>query len=159
MGNGSSDLADATLRGAAWVGASRFGGKLLFFVSTLLLARLLSQEDFGVAAYAITLITLFSSVPGLGLVTVYVLDLPHGRRYLTEQDASDLGLDAAGTHRLALENLRQNFPREMVTDALAGDGGTAVAGVATQEHHRLRRCGGVGHDHRPRRGGRRGCLQ
>jgi O-antigen/teichoic acid export membrane protein len=45
-------IAGAALRGAGWVGASRFGGKLLFFVSTLLLARLLDKEDFGVAASA-----------------------------------------------------------------------------------------------------------
>jgi O-antigen/teichoic acid export membrane protein len=54
------------------VGASRFGGKLLFFVSTLLLARLLDKEDFGVAAYAITLITLIASVPGLGLAPALI---------------------------------------------------------------------------------------
>lgn len=60
-------LAHSALRGTAWTGASELSGKLLFFVSTLLLARLLDQADFGVAAYAITVITLFSSIPALGL--------------------------------------------------------------------------------------------
>jgi PST family polysaccharide transporter len=39
----------------------------MFFASTLLLARLLVPEDFGVAGYAITLIVLFGSLPELGL--------------------------------------------------------------------------------------------
>ena len=60
-------LARSALRGTAWTGASQLSGKLLFFISTLILARLLDQTDFGVAAYAITVITLFSAVPSLGL--------------------------------------------------------------------------------------------
>lgn len=60
-------LARSALRGTAWTGASQLSGKLLFFLSTVLLARLLDQDDFGVAAYAITVITLFSAVPALGL--------------------------------------------------------------------------------------------
>jgi O-antigen/teichoic acid export membrane protein len=60
-------LARTALRGTAWVGASRLSGKILFFLSTVLLARMLDQEDFGVAAYAITVIALFSAIPGLGL--------------------------------------------------------------------------------------------
>jgi lipopolysaccharide exporter len=60
-------LANTTLRGAVWVGASRVGGRVLFFLSTLLLARLLSPEDFGVAGYAVTLIVLLGSLPDLGL--------------------------------------------------------------------------------------------
>lgn len=60
-------LARSTLRGTAWVGASQLSGKLLFFLSTLILARLLDQTDFGVAAYAITVITLFAALPSLGL--------------------------------------------------------------------------------------------
>ena len=64
---GPAELAGATLRGAAWAGASRVSGKLMFFASTLLLTRLLVPEDFGVAGYAITLIVLFGSLPELGL--------------------------------------------------------------------------------------------
>jgi PST family polysaccharide transporter len=63
----SAALAHTTLRGAVWVGASRVGGRVLFFLSTLLLARLLDPEDFGVAGYAVTLIVLLGSLPELGL--------------------------------------------------------------------------------------------
>ena len=60
-------LAATTVRAAAWVGASRLGGRVLFFLSTLLLARLLDPEDFGVAAYAVTVLVLFGSLPEFGL--------------------------------------------------------------------------------------------
>jgi PST family polysaccharide transporter len=66
------ELAGTTLRGAAWVGASLFGGKLIFFACTLLLARLLTEEDFGVAAYAITLVTMLDSLPALGLAPALI---------------------------------------------------------------------------------------
>jgi len=65
-------LATAALRGAGWVAASRFGGKLLFFASTVVLARLLDPRDFGVAAYAITVIALFGAIPGLGLAPALI---------------------------------------------------------------------------------------
>jgi PST family polysaccharide transporter len=71
-GREGRELARTTLRGTAWVGASQFGGKLLFFACTLLLARLLTQDDFGVAAYAITLVTMLDSLPALGLAPALI---------------------------------------------------------------------------------------
>jgi O-antigen/teichoic acid export membrane protein len=67
-----SELAQRALRGTAWTGASQVTGKLLFFLSTLLLARLLDQEDFGVAAYAITVTALVAAVPSLGLAPALI---------------------------------------------------------------------------------------
>ena len=60
-------LATAALRGAGWRFASEFAGKGLVLVSTAILARLLDHDDFGVAAYALTLMALFGAVPTLGL--------------------------------------------------------------------------------------------
>ncbi len=60
-------LARSAVRGTGWTVGSQLTGKLLFFLSTILLARILDQEDFGVAAYAITVIALMSSLPALGL--------------------------------------------------------------------------------------------
>jgi hypothetical protein len=67
-----------------------------------------------------------TSVPGLGLVAVYVLDLPGTPRLLLEQEREELGIPVPELHRLALDNLRKDFPREVVTTALAGEGGTAM---------------------------------
>jgi PST family polysaccharide transporter len=61
------DLATAALRGVGWRFASELGGKGMVLVSTIVLARLLDRDDFGVAAYALTLMALFGAVPSLGL--------------------------------------------------------------------------------------------
>ncbi len=65
-------LARSAVRGTAWVAASRLAGRLLFFASTVVLARLLEREDFGVAAYAIAVIAMFSAIPGLGLAPALI---------------------------------------------------------------------------------------
>jgi hypothetical protein len=64
-------------------------------------------------------------VPGLDLETVYVLDLPQAARPLTEQELAGLGMDLAELRRLAFDNLRANFPREMVATA-QGESGSAI---------------------------------
>jgi PST family polysaccharide transporter len=50
-----------------WIYVSHYGGKLLVLVSTVILARLLSQEDFGVAGYAFVFMSLMESARGLGI--------------------------------------------------------------------------------------------
>ena len=67
---GGGRLAHSALRGTAWTAASQLSGKLLFFLSTIVLARLLDQTDFGVAAYASTVITLFSAVIVLAFIGI-----------------------------------------------------------------------------------------
>ncbi len=62
-----SGIATAAIRGAGWRFASEFAGKGMVLVSTIVLARLLDPDDFGVAAYALTLMALFGPVPTLGL--------------------------------------------------------------------------------------------
>jgi len=84
-------LARVTLRGTAWSLTSRFLGKGLVLASTIILARLLSQEDFGVAAYAISLIAIFSSIPSLGLAPALIV---HGRDQATISTGFWLGLGA-----------------------------------------------------------------
>jgi hypothetical protein len=58
----------------------------------------------------------------LGLVKLYVLDLPDAQRHLTERDLADLGIDLPELDRLAVENLGKQFPQDMVASALAGSG-------------------------------------
>lgn len=62
----------------------------------------------------------------LGLTVVYLLDLPQGGRTLTEQDRGELELELAELHALALENLRKDFPREIVEQALSGESGSGI---------------------------------
>jgi|JFJP01.1.fsa_nt_gi O-antigen/teichoic acid export membrane protein len=64
-------LANATVIGTFWVYLSSYSGKFLFFISTIILARLLSKDDFGVAGYALLLIS-FIQFPDLGLATALI---------------------------------------------------------------------------------------
>lgn len=60
-------LAAAAIQGVFWRYAARYSGKLLVFLSTVVLARLLSQEDFGVVAFAVTTIAFLDVFSDLGL--------------------------------------------------------------------------------------------
>ncbi|MBE2200919.1 MAG: oligosaccharide flippase family protein, partial [Anaerolinea sp.] len=63
----NQNLAKATLHGAFWGYASNYSGKLLVFISTAVLARLLLKEDFGIAGYALVVIGLLEVLEGLGI--------------------------------------------------------------------------------------------
>jgi hypothetical protein len=66
-------------------------------------------------------------IPGLeGLLAVYLLDLPDGLCYLSESDRGLLGVDVPELHRLALEHLRRDFPRQIVADVAAGGNPSAI---------------------------------
>src|SRR5262245_27984894 len=68
-----------------------------------------------------------SPIPGLpDLLAVYVLGVPGGPRYLSENDRGSLGIEATEMHRLALEHLRRDFPRQMVADVAPGGKPSAI---------------------------------
>lgn len=70
--------------------------------------------------------TLAEVVPELGLKRAYVVDVPEGGRYLTEQDRESLGLNPAELYELALTNLGQDFPRDVLTSPLKAHSGSAL---------------------------------
>ncbi len=55
------------VQGVMWTYVSYYSGKLMIFVSTIILARLLSQDDFGVAGYAIIIISSLKVLGDLGV--------------------------------------------------------------------------------------------
>jgi O-antigen/teichoic acid export membrane protein len=65
--NQPADFAVATVRGAFWTYVSYYTGKGLVFLTTIILARLLSKEDFGVASYAIVTIGFLDVLSDLGI--------------------------------------------------------------------------------------------
>jgi hypothetical protein len=68
-----------------------------------------------------------TEIPGVpDLFAVYVLDVPGGPRFLNENDRGTLGIDVTEMHRLALEHLQRDFPRQMVTDVAAGGNPSAI---------------------------------
>lgn len=62
----NSSLTQSVIHGALWIYASTYSGKILSFIITVILARLLVQEDFGVAGYALIIIG-FIDVPSFGI--------------------------------------------------------------------------------------------
>ncbi len=66
------------LRGVFWTYLAYYSGKVLVFASTIILARLLSKADFGVAAFALTVIGFLevASDFGIGAALIYHRDEP-----------------------------------------------------------------------------------
>jgi PST family polysaccharide transporter len=60
-------LGKSTIRGTAWHYLTFFTGKAMVLVSTAVLARLLSQDDFGVVSYALTAISFLDVISDLGV--------------------------------------------------------------------------------------------
>ncbi len=53
--------------GIIWIYLAYYSGKFLVFLSTLVLARILSKDDFGVAGYALTVISFLDVAADLGI--------------------------------------------------------------------------------------------
>lgn len=62
-----SNLSHATIRGTAWTYAAFYSGKLIVFLATALLARILTREDFGVVGYIVTLLSVLDVIKDLGI--------------------------------------------------------------------------------------------
>jgi O-antigen/teichoic acid export membrane protein len=71
-------MAHATVHGTFWTYASYYSGKLLVFISTVILARLLTQDDFGVAGYALVAISFLEVMSdfGVGQALIYFTRTP-----------------------------------------------------------------------------------
>ena len=68
----SSKFGQVAIQGTVWRYASYFGGKIMVFLSTLVLARLLSPEDFGVVGYALASIAFLDIASDLGMAEAVV---------------------------------------------------------------------------------------
>lgn len=62
-----SGFGTKTIHGAAWRYFTFLGGKLIVFATTVILARLLTKDDFGLVAYAVTTITFLDVIGDLGI--------------------------------------------------------------------------------------------
>lgn len=72
-------LAYAGTRGAAWQGLSYLVGKAMVLLTTVILARLLTPEDFGLVGLALVFVTYVEVATDLGVAQALVV-LPAGRR-------------------------------------------------------------------------------
>ena len=67
MESNESNLTLVAVRGTFWTLAANYGGKVLVFLSTVVLAQLLTKEDFGVAGYALVVISFLEAFSDLGM--------------------------------------------------------------------------------------------
>lgn len=74
--NQRPDFARVAIHGTAWRYITFFGGKLMVFISTIFLARLLAKDDFGLVGYAITTISFLDVISdfGIGAALIYYPD-------------------------------------------------------------------------------------
>ncbi|MCA9872154.1 MAG: lipopolysaccharide biosynthesis protein [Anaerolineales bacterium] len=72
----NQNLVKATLHGTFWLYAATYSGKILVFISTVILARLLQQTDFGLAGYALIVISFLEVLSdlGIGSAVIYYRD-------------------------------------------------------------------------------------
>ncbi len=66
------DFVRVTLKGTFWIYVARYSGKLIVFVSTIILARLLSKDDFGLVGYALLLTNFLDLLSDLGIGSALV---------------------------------------------------------------------------------------
>lgn len=74
MSTASKPSSRKAIRGVMWTYTSYYSGKVLVFLSTIILARLLSQDEFGVAGYAIIVINSLKMLRdfGVGEALIYL---------------------------------------------------------------------------------------
>lgn len=65
-------LSSAAIQGTAWRYVAFFSGKLMVFVSTVVLARLLTKDDYGLVGYAVTAISFLDVISDLGVVPALI---------------------------------------------------------------------------------------
>lgn len=65
-------MKDKLAKGVAWLGAAKIIVNILALISTLVLARLLTPEDFGLVALATAMLTIISSVTELSLASALI---------------------------------------------------------------------------------------
>lgn len=68
----AKSIKKATVQGAAWNYATFIGSKGLVFITTIILARLLSPEDFGLLALGMIAITYIDTIDDLGVADAMV---------------------------------------------------------------------------------------
>ncbi len=76
MAESGHSVGTRTLRGMAWAYGAYVGGRLLVLVSTAILARILTPEDFGVVALALVFMTFLDTIKDLGLGQALIVASP-----------------------------------------------------------------------------------
>ena len=89
------DLDRSAVRGIAWTGAAKWGTQLLSWLSTLVVARILTPADYGVAGMAMVYVGLVQLVNEFGLGPAVVQGRDLSPRQLASLNTVSVGLGAA----------------------------------------------------------------
>ncbi|NMB90752.1 MAG: lipopolysaccharide biosynthesis protein, partial [Chloroflexi bacterium] len=65
--NSRQNLAAETVQGTFWTYTATMGGKVLVFLTTIILARLLTKDDYGVVSYALVTISFLDVLSDMGI--------------------------------------------------------------------------------------------
>lgn len=76
------DISKTAIRGTAWRYVALFTGKFMVFISTVILARLLTKDDFGLVGYAVTIVAFLEGLSDLG-VTAAIIYFPDDKRRIS----------------------------------------------------------------------------
>lgn len=68
----SSSIKNKALHGIFWTYLAYYSGKFFVFVSTIVLARILSQDEFGVAAFALTVMSFLEVLADMGITSALI---------------------------------------------------------------------------------------
>jgi PST family polysaccharide transporter len=78
----AADISKVAIRGTAWRYVALFTGKFMVFISTVVLARLLTKDDFGLVGYAVTVIAFLEGISDLG-VTAAIIYFPDDQKRIS----------------------------------------------------------------------------
>mgnify|MGYP000058933487 CR=1 FL=1 len=67
-----ADISKVAIRGTAWRYVALFSGKFMVFLSAVVLARLLTKDDFGLVGYAVTVIAFLEGISDLGITAALI---------------------------------------------------------------------------------------
>jgi PST family polysaccharide transporter len=76
------DISKVAIRGTAWRYIALFSGKFMVFISTVVLARILTKDDFGLVGYAVTVIAFLEGISDLG-VTAAIIYFPDDQKRIS----------------------------------------------------------------------------
>ncbi|KRA84442.1 lipopolysaccharide biosynthesis protein [Altererythrobacter sp. Root672] len=108
------------LAGAGWMGASRLAVNALGFLSTVVLARILTPDDFGLVALAMAMILLMSAITDTSLASALVQHEDPGEDHCNTILTMGVirGVIAAGLFALAANPLADLFREPRLVDVM-----------------------------------------
>lgn len=113
----TTEFSKSAIHGTAWRYVALFSGKFIVFMSTVVLARLLTKDDFGLVGYAVTVIAFLENLSDLGVSAAVIYHQDDQERVSTAFWINQAtGLMFFGAVWLAAPAISDYFRDERVVD-------------------------------------------